>query len=153
MIKYNGGLKNFTFPALRKQYPAVQKRVYETLLAITPEQLQFELNAIPDKEHHKFCSDGIDTDTLQIISTVMSFVMNEDKLILTRDDVTLAYFRFCELIFLYEATRQGVMVVQTTDTDIDYYFNAENPADGTSKKQRKLYRGHVRRYTGRVNYD
>ncbi len=139
MIKYQGELKNYPFQAIRKHYPALQKRVFDTLLAMTPAQLQFEFDAIPDKENHTFCFEGIDQDTYEIIGTVMSAVMDEKRLILTRDDVTLIYLRFRELMFLYEALRQGIMVSQITDTDTVYYFNVESAEEQPTEQQPKRY--------------
>ena len=145
MVKYQGELKSYTFRAMRKHYPCLQKRVYETLLEMTPAQLQFEFAAIPDKEDYKFCFEGIDPDTYKIIGTVMASMLDEKNLILTRDDLTLIYLRFRELMFLYEALRQGILVAQLTDTDTEYYFDIEESVKSIDKQPVK-YRKYLRYY-------
>ena len=146
MVKYQGELKSYTFRAIRKHYPCLQKRIYDTLIELTPAQLQFELAAIPDKEDYKFCLEGgIDPDTYKIIGTVMASMLDEKNLILTRDDLTIIYLRFRELMFLYEALRQGIMIVQVTDTDTEYYFDTEESAESTDKQPVK-YRKYLRYY-------
>jgi hypothetical protein len=146
MIKYQGELKNYPFKSIRQHYPALQKRVYDALLALTPSQLQFEFDAIPDKEEHIFSFDGVDQDTYEIIGTVMSSVMDENRLILTRDDVTIIYLRFRELMFLYEAVRQGIMVSKLTDTDTDYFFDIETEPENSGDQRPRIYRTSIRRY-------
>jgi len=151
MIKYQGELKNYPFKAIRRHYPALQKRVYDALLALTPSQLQFEFDAIPDRAEHIFSFDGVDQDTYEIIGTVMSSVLDENRLILTRDDVTIIYLRFRELMFLYEAMRQGIMVSKVTDTDTEYFFDIEGGEEDQSAEQRpRVFKASIRRYTGKI---
>lgn len=146
MIKFQGELKGYSFQTIRKQHPYLQKRVYDVLLALTPGQLQFELGAIPHTKDYKFCFEGIDPDTHQILSTVLAAMLEEQHLILTRDDLTLSYLRFRELMFLYEATRQGLMIAQVTETDTDYYFDVDEEPVSTAKPLPVKYRKRLRYY-------
>lgn len=144
MIKYQGELKDHPFKQMRQWYPTLQKRVYTALLAMTPAQLQFEFSLIPNKESHKFSGTGVDQDTYAIIGTVMSSVLDEQRLILTRDDVAVVYLRMRELMFLYEAVRQGILVEQVTDNSTEYYFDVADPPEEI--KEPKRYRRRLQHY-------
>jgi hypothetical protein len=146
MVRYQADLKNFSFQAIRKHYPSTQRRVYDTLLEMTPERLQFELAAIPNREDYKFCQEGLDTDTYAIIGTIMSVLLDEKNLLLTKDDIIISYLRFRELVFLYEAVRQGIMVTQLTDTGVDYFFNVGSVELDNKQPTIKLYQKSILRY-------
>jgi hypothetical protein len=139
--KCTDDLKYTDFPQLRRQFPALQERVYKVLLELSPQRLIFEMAQLP-KNLQGIALCGIDQETFATIGQVLQHVLNEKQLVLTEHDVLVAYQRFQELIFKFHAVRQAVMVEQVTDEGIDYYFNV---ADPTPSDQ-------VRRYRSRNEY-
>lgn len=151
MTPYEHELKTYKLKDLRQHYPTLQKRIYDILLELTPAQLQFEMAELPKSK--TFCQEGLDQETYEIIGTVMSSVLDEPKLIMTLDDVRVTYMRFRELLFLYEATRQGIMTAVTDDTGINYFFNMDVPDEFQEEPENipERYACRIRRYYGKLN--
>lgn len=119
-------LPDMSLKALRRRYPTLQECIYEALCALTPGQLQFELEQIEDE--WAFNLDAIDNPTFATIGSVMTTVTGEDRLIMTKDDLMIAYLRFKELIFFHQAEKQGLMKVDDSGDRLVHYFVSEpNP--------------------------
>jgi hypothetical protein len=113
---------------------------------LTPAQLVFEL-----PRGRKFCHERIDADTYVIIGKVMAAIMEEHNLVLTQDDVLLCFLRFRELIFLYEATRQGVMLTKVTENSIDYYYvDGDEKTEDAEPETAVKYVKHMKHYHGGI---
>lgn len=139
MIKHKGSLSEYSYDQIRASgYPYAQKRIYEALLKLSPEQLNFELEQIP--EERSFCMSGIDTETWEIIGHVMTELMENEELVLTMDDLKLCYSRFRELMFLSAAVEQGLMQAVTTDKGTEYFYTLETPETPTRPQvEQKVY--------------
>jgi hypothetical protein len=144
MTRYENGLEEYSFEELKKHYAHVQRRVYDALLALSPAQLVFEL-----PKDKKFCHEFVDGPTYAIIGRVMSTLLEERNLILTRDDILVCFLRFRELIFIHEAVRQGVMIVKPTDKSLEYYYTVDEPKSETKAEAPTIITGQMRRYHGR----
>ena len=138
MLPYQSDLKNYPFASVKRHYPHVQRSIYDTLLELTPSRLQFELHQI--EEDREFCLECVDQDTYEIIGTVMSALLEENRLIMTRDDVILSFLRFKELLYIDQCVKQGLMVVQVTEKDIQYLYTVGEQAPQTERKPGKRYR-------------
>jgi hypothetical protein len=98
---------------IRQQLPTVRETVFLALREITPNRLAFERQQWPSK---RFNTEWVDQDTQNLIMLIMAQEMNEPKLMFTRDEMTLCFHRFNELIMLHECCRQGIMK-ETTDSN------------------------------------
>lgn len=140
MLKHTGSLSEYSYEQVRDSYPYTQKCIYEALLLLTPERLEFEMNLIPDKR--SFCMSGINIDTWEIIGHVMKVLLDNDDLIMTSDDLKLSYSRFREMMFLKAAVEQGLMEMKITDTQIDYFYTIGNtPAVDSGDREERVYNG------------
>jgi hypothetical protein len=134
---YKFDLKNYPFENIKQKYPQIQRKIYDTLLTMTPSQLLFELNQI--NSNKEFSLGQVDEDTFEIIGIIMSKLMDNNRLVMTKDDVIVSYLRFKELIFLHSCVSQGLMKVQVTDKDIQYVWD-KSVQPTTKKKPGKRYR-------------
>lgn len=130
MLKYRGSFPEHSLEDIRGNFPYLQKRVYEVLCALSPEQLEFEMNLIPYPK--SFCLTAVDQDTWEIVGHIMHQLLDADSLILTRDDVVVCYARFKELMFFSAAERQGIMMTTVTDSGIDRYYTFPTDANDSS---------------------
>jgi hypothetical protein len=121
----------------------VQKRVYEALLDLSPEQLEFEFELLP--EERSFCVTGVDQDTYDIIGHIMGGLLEQKDLILTLDDIKLCYYHFRELMYLKAGVEQGLLKIEMTGNDLEYFYNFE-PQE---KPAKKIYKAQaIRPYRG-----
>lgn len=131
MIRYQGNISDFTFEDIRAELPNLSREVFDVLAAMSPEQMEFLLADLPVK----FNSKEVTHEGMQIMGTLMSEALEQDDLVMTRDEIVLCYARFCELVFLGCAMRQGIIVPQLTDTAIDYYFTMDEQSPAPPVKR------------------
>ena len=148
LIRHKDRLHEYSLSQIRQQLPHVQKRVYEALLNLSPEQLEFEFELLPGER--SFCMTYIDWDTYEIIGHVMSCLLEQENLILTMDDVRLCYTRFRELMYLKAAVDQGILRTEMTDNGLEYYYVTGDIEDVPPEQwEEKIYVARpIHRYRG-----
>jgi len=149
VLTWKEPLKEFSFSQVRQTYPHLQKRMYDVLVQLTPRRLIFETSQVQGNK--TFSKTMIDQPTFEIISEVMKTLLEEEKLIFTRDDLLVCWQRFHELIFAYEAVRQGIMTEKLEGDTVIYEVNS---GPGTAQymaktkfriKTRQFYQSKVHR--------
>jgi hypothetical protein len=145
MQKYRS-LREYTLDDVRSTFPHVQERIFEALVNLSPEQFGFELQQVSDKR--TFCMTAVDHETWEIIGHVMSEVLEQQDLIMTRDDVVLCYTRFKELMYLKSAVDQGLLEPKITDSGLEYYYTVGDQSNTHPEQiDDKPYLGRsIRRY-------
>jgi hypothetical protein len=118
--EFSDNLKKAGYKALKHDYPTLQKRIFDVLVALTPKQLEFMVNCRKDDKSMGFNWEGLDTSTYYLIGDVLVELIGDPRLIVTEHDVMVSYGRFRELIWTYECVRQGL-------------FNEVQAEDGTTK--------------------
>lgn len=89
-----------------KELPTLQRRVYDALVELSPAKLDFMLS---DHPKLSISSRQIDHNTHYLICQVMMELLDNQKLLLTTDDIVCCWQRFKELIFLHQAVKQGII--------------------------------------------
>ncbi len=82
-MRYQDELSQYSLSDLKGQMPLLQQRVYDALLALTPNRLQFELSQIPlakETFNREYCDDM----TLDTIKFVMAALLDDAGFVLTR---------------------------------------------------------------------
>jgi hypothetical protein len=149
MVTWREPLRGFSFQEVRQTYPQLQKRIYDVLLQLTPRQLAFEMAQV--QGNRTFSSEIVDQPTFEIMSRVMKGLLDEQKLLFTRDDLLVCFQRFHELIFAYEAVRQGILTEKIEGNEIIYEVNSEPiavdfiPRTRFRPKNRQVYQGQIKR--------
>lgn len=100
------------------EFPTLQRRVYYFLRNLSPNFVGFFLQA---NKELTFNQDFIDYQTSLLIERLLVEQFEDSKLIMTEDDVVVAFTRLKELMYLYEGLRQGVFVeVEGKGGSIEY---------------------------------
>jgi hypothetical protein len=154
MVTWKEPMKGFSFSQVRQTYPQLQKRVYDVLFRLTPRQLTFELAQVQGNKI--FSKVMVDQPTFEVISGVMTALLEERNLLFTKDDLVVCWQRFNELIFAYEAVRQGIMTEKIEGGEIIYEVDSAPisvgfvPQTRFSVKTRQSYQSKVHRDSGKL---
>ncbi len=122
------------FGEAEAQWPGLTERIFNAARDISPAQLNFELDEIDAGFN---MNNTVDDETWVVISTVLSRVLEEPRILLTRGDTEFTYYRFCHLFFLYEAVRQGIYKEVMTESGVVY--EVSTPSAPTKYQPRRQF--------------
>lgn len=128
-IYYADSLKGMTYDWCAARYPALNRRVYDALASLTPNQYKFVLNAAlgSEKAKLKISHDRCDPESRTIAAAVLMELLSEPGLIVSEGDIVFAWCRFRELEFMSAAVNQGVFVEDfNPDSGTDYQIAGMN---------------------------
>lgn len=134
-------------------FPTLQRRIYNALKEMTPNEVGFLLS--DDFEDYKFNPDFLDYDSHHIVSHLLYRRFNDRYLMLTNDDIYCTWQRITELLYLYEGVRQGILEEKSgKDGGSVYEVKGTKPSGRLSKKlpKKKVFETHKDPYYYRVTF-
>lgn len=140
MAFYQDTFKGHPYQSAKASYPMLQKVVFDALAALTPTQLQFEIDC------HKRAGTEIsinwymiDSETYLTIGNLVSGLIDTPGLILTQHDLYLSWLRVKELIYTRGLLEQGIVKEHFAADGSVVYVSEEPPAPETKVDNRKKY--------------
>jgi hypothetical protein len=142
------GLTSQGYSALKRNYKAFQRRVYDALAELTPTKFQFIMNC--RKDSMSFNWEGIDAATYRFIGDVLAELIGDPKLLITEHDLLITHSRFRELIWKFECVRQGMLKEVTASDGSVQYVMADDAQPTSTTDDGVLYRKVRKRHWARI---
>lgn len=127
---YEDRLQNSTYQQLRDQFPSLRQSVYEALRDMQPNQVAWRLEN--DLFDMAFNSKYVDNDTQEIIILLLAEQMENENLRLTREELTLGFFRVKELIMIADCCEQEIFQPVIDDKGVHYLMPDSKPTQYVS---------------------